>query len=187
MHSTQPVHRIRQFLAIILAALLAAPALPARDIHDWANLKKVKLGTPVHVQLWTGETLGGELDAVSDSTVRLSVADSSAPQAGWSRTVDRASIHRVARVRHTDPPNPNHWLIGGAVAGGIAGIAAGAVQDAKHGNNGRWVVDGFAGAVLGFVAAVAVVGGVLVVKTVSSSSHVRVVYEDSGAPPPPSS
>jgi len=181
------MHATRPFLAVLLAALLAAPALPARENHDWANVKKVKPGTPVRVQLWSGESLGGELDAVSDSTLRLSVTDSSAPQTGWSRTLDRASIHRVARTRRNDPPDPNHWLIGGAVAGGIAGVAVGAAQDAKRGTNGRWLVGGFAGAVIGFMAAVAVVGGVLVVKTVRNSSHVRVVYEDASPPPPPSS
>jgi hypothetical protein len=183
--STRANHQVRQFLAVLLAALLAAPAATARDIHDWSNVKKLNPGTAVHVQLWSGENLAGELDAASDSTLRLSVSDSTAPQTGWSRTLDRAKIHRVARIRHRDLPNPNHWLIGGAVAGGIAGIAVGAAKDAKQGNNGRWIVDGFGGAVLGFVAALAVVGGVLVVKTVSNSTHVRVVYEDAGNPPPP--
>src|SRR5277367_2277997 len=168
---------MRQILAVLLAALLAAPALPARDNHDWANVEKVKLGTHVRVLLWSGESLGGELDAVSDSTLRLSVADRSAPQTGWSRTVDRASIHRIARVRQNELPNPHHWLVAGAVAGGVAGVATGAVQDARHGDNGRWIVDGFAGAVAGFLAAVAVVGAVAIVKTARNSSHVRVVYE----------
>ncbi len=183
MHPTQPVHRIRQFLAILLAALLAAPAATARNIHDWSNVKKLIPGTPVRIQLWSGENLAGELDAASDSTLRLSVADSTTPQTGWSRTLDRAKIHRVARIRRSDPPNPNHWMIGGALAGGVAGIAVGAAKDAKQGNNGRWIVDGFGGAVLGFVAALAVVGAVLVAKTVSNSTHVRVVYEDPGNPP----
>jgi hypothetical protein len=174
---------MRQILAILLAALLAAPALSARDNHDWANVKKLNPGTPVRVLLWSGESLGGELDAVSDSTLRLSVADSSAPQTGWSRTLDRASIHRVSRSRRNDPPNPNHWLIGGAVAGGAAGVVAGAVQDAKNGTNGRWVLGGFAGAVFGFLAAVAAVGTVAIVKTARNASYLRVVYEDGGAPP----
>jgi len=175
---------MRQILAVLLAALLAAPALPARDNHDWANVEKVKLGTHVRVLLWSGENLGGELDAVSDSTLRLSVADSSAPQSGWSRTLDRGSIHRVSRARRNDPPNPHPWLIGGAVAGGVAGVAVGAVQDAKRGTNGRWLLGGFAGAVFGFVAAVAAVGTVAIVKTARDASHVRLLYEDPGAPPP---
>lgn len=175
---------MRQILAILIAALLAAPAISARDAHDWANVKKLNPGTHVRVLLWSGESLGGELDAVSDSTLRLSVADSSVAQTGWSRTLDRAGIHRVSRVRRNDPPNPNHWLIAGAVAGGAAGVAVGAVQDAKRGTSGRWLLDGFGGAVLGFVASVAVVGTVAIVKTARNSSHVRVVYEDGGTPPP---
>jgi hypothetical protein len=175
---------MRQILAVLLAALLAAPAISARDAHDWANVKKLNPGTPVRVLLWSGESLGGELDAVSDSTLRLSVADSSAPQTGWSQTLDRASIHRVSRARRNDPPNPNHWLIGGAVAGGAAGVIVGAVQDARRGTSGRWLLGGFGGAVLGFVAAVAAVGTVAIAKTARNASHVRVVYEDAGAPPP---
>jgi hypothetical protein len=58
------------------------------------------------------------------------------------------------------------------------------VQDAKRGTSGRWLVGGFGGAVLGFVASVAVVGTVAIVKTARNSSHVRVVYEDGGTPPP---
>jgi hypothetical protein len=177
MNATRPL------LAVLLATLLAAPAVPARENHDWADVRKVKPGTAVRVLLWSGESLGGELDAVSDSTLRLSVADSSAPQAGWSRTLDRASIHRVSRARRNDPPNPSHWLVGGAVAGGVAGVAVGAVQDAKHGANGRWLLGGFAGAVLGFVAAVAAVGAVAIVKTARNASQVRVIYEDGGVPP----
>jgi outer membrane usher protein FimD/PapC len=181
-----PTHPTRQILAILLAALLAAPAVPARDAHDWANVKKLNPGTPVRVLLWSGESLGGELDAVSDSTLRLSVADRSAPQTGWSRTLDRASIHRVSRARHNDPPNPKRWLIGGTVAGGAAGIAVGAAQDANRGTTGRWLLGGFAGAVLGFLAAVAAVGTVAIVKTARNASQVRVIYEDGGAPPPSS-
>jgi hypothetical protein len=87
------------------------------------------------------------------------------------------------RARRNDPPNPSHWLVGGAVAGGVAGVAVGAVQDAKHGANGRWLLGGFAGAVLGFVAAVAAVGAVAIVKTARNASQVRVIYEDGGVPP----
>jgi hypothetical protein len=183
MRPTHAMHRTRPFLAVLLAVLLTAPAVPARDNHDWTNVKKVKPGTPLRVQLWSGENLGGELDAVSDSTLRLSVADSGAPQTGWSRTLDRVSIHRVSRARRNAPPNPNHWLIGGAVAGGVAGIAVGAMQDGKRGTSGRWLLGGFAGAVLGFVAAVAAVGTVAIVKTARNASQVRIIYEDEGAPP----
>lgn len=71
----------------------------------------------------------------------------------------------------------------GAVAGGAIGVGTGAIGDAKHGNNGRWLVDGFAGAVLGFFASCAVLAGVAVVHAAQLPRHTKVIYEDNNPPP----
>ena len=74
-------------------------------------------------------------------------------------------------------------MIAGAAAGGAAGVGVGIARDAKYGNNGRWVVDGFAGAVLGFFGSCVALAGVAAFHLTQSPGHHKVIYEDDGPPP----
>jgi hypothetical protein len=169
---------MRRMLVTVLIALLLVPTLPARGNRDWENLKKVKPGAGVQVSLWTGENLSGEIEGVSDTGMQIAtVGGNFDPLVGWLRDFDRANIRSVARMREHNLPNSKRWMIVGALAGGAVGVTQGAVGDAQHGNNGRWIVGGFAGAVLGLVASCGVVGIVDVTRGV----HRReIVYEDQG-------
>jgi hypothetical protein len=172
---------MRRMLVAVLVSLLLIPALPARGKRDWENVKKLKAGAAVEVSLWTGESLSGEVEGVSDTGMQIAaVGGNIDPRVGWLRDFDRASIRSVARVQEHSLPNSKKWMIAGALAGGAVGVTQGAVRDAEHGNNGRWIVGGFAGAVLGFVASCAAVGVVGIVD-VSRGIHRReIVYEDQG-------
>ena len=170
---------MRRILVTVLTALLLVPTLPARGKRDWENVKKLKAGAAVEVSLWTGESLSGEVEGVSDTGMQIAaVGGNIDPRVGWLRDFDRANIRSVARTREHRLPDSKRWLIAGTLAGGAIGVTQGAVRDAEHGNNGRWIVGGFAGAVLGFVASCAAVGVVGIVD-VSRGIHRReIVYED---------
>ena len=174
---------MRRTLIALLVALLMVPDLPARTNHDWDNVKKIKPGTILEIQLKSGDHVYGELDQVSDSALRIYAADNNSAQTNWQRDLDRKQIQRIVRFRRSsDLPNPAHWMAIGTVAGGAIGVGAGAIGDAKHGNNGRWLVDGFAGAVLGFFASCAVSAGVAVVHAAQLPHHTNVIYEDNNPP-----
>jgi hypothetical protein len=175
---------MRRTLIALLIPLLLVPDLPARSNHDWDNVKKVKPGTTLEIQLKSGDQLYGELDQVTDSGLRFYSVDPNFPQTNWQRDLARNQIRRIVRFRRSsDLPNPKHWMAIGAVAGGAIGVGAGATGDARHGNNGRWLIDGFAGALLGFFASCAVLTGVAVVHAAQLPRHTRVIYEDNSPPP----
>lgn len=175
---------MRRTLTALLIALLFVPDLPARSNHDWDNVKKVKPGTTLEIQLKNGDHLYGELDQVSDSALRIYAADNNSAQTNWQRDLDRTQIRRIVRFRRSsDFPNPARWMTIGAVAGGAIGVGTGAIGDARHGNNGRWIVDGFAGAILGFFASCAVLAGVALVHVAQLPRHTKLIYEDNSPPP----
>lgn len=172
---------MRRMLVTVLIALLLTPTLPARGSHDWENLKKLKPGAAVEISLWTGENLSGEIAGVSDTGMQVAtVGGNIDPRVSWLRDFDRANIRSVARMREHSLPNSKRWMIAGALAGGAVGVTQGAVRDAEHGNNGRWIVGGFAGAVLGFVVSCAALGVVGVVDITRGVHRREVVYEDKG-------
>lgn len=172
---------MRRMLVTVLIALLLAPTLPARGSHDWENVKKLKPGAAVEISLWTGENLSGEIAGVSDTGMQVAtVGGNIDPRVSWLRDFDRANIRSVARMREHSLPNSKRWMIAGALAGGAVGVTQGAVRDAEHGNNGRWIVGGFAGAVLGFVVSCAALGVVGVVDITRGVHRREVVYEDKG-------
>jgi hypothetical protein len=176
---------MRRTLIALIITLLLVPDLPARSKHDWDNVKKVKPGTTLEIQLKSGDHVYGELDQVSDSGLRIYAADNNSAQTNWQRDLDRKQIQRIVRFRRSSEfPNPARWMAIGAVAGGAIGVGAGAIGDAKHGNNGRWLVDGFAGAVLGFFASCAVLAGVGVFHAAELPRHTKIIYEDNSPPPP---
>lgn len=74
---------MRRTLIALLIALLLAPDLPARTNHDWDNVKMVKPGTTLEIQLKSGDHVYGELDQVSDSGLRIYAADNNSAQTNW--------------------------------------------------------------------------------------------------------
>lgn len=172
---------MRRMLVAVLVSLLLIPTLPARSKRDWENVKKLKIGAAVEVSLWTGENLSGKVEGVSDTGMQIgAVGGNINPRVGWLRDFDRGNIRSVARRREHSLPNSKRWMIAGTLAGGAIGVTQGAVRDAEHGNNGRWIVGGFAGAVLGFVASCAALGVVAVVDTTRGIHRREIVYEDTG-------
>ena len=172
---------MRRLLVTVLVSLLLVPALPARSKLDWENVKKLKPGAAVEVSLWTGENLRGEVEGVSDTGMQIAaVGGNIDPRVGWLRDFARGNIRSVARIREHSLPNSKKWMIAGALAGGAIGVTQGAARDAEHGNNGRWIVGGFAGAVIGFAASCAALGVVAVVDTTRGIHRREIVYEDTG-------
>lgn len=164
---------MRRALAVLITILLFAHELPARSHRDWENVEKLKRGSRVLIFLSNGVDLSGRIDAVSDAGLRLDTSDDRAGfRTGSLSEVDRKTVRRIVLVPRL--PDSHRWMIAGTLIGGAAGVTAGGISDARHGNNGRWLGAGFAGAVLGFFAsrtALAVVGGVEVFH------HDRIIYE----------
>src|SRR5205823_8727732 len=66
---------MRRVLVSLLAILSCVPGLSARDKSDWANVQKLKPGTPVAILLSAGEELRGYLEAADASGLRLTWLD----------------------------------------------------------------------------------------------------------------
>jgi len=125
---------MRRMLVAVLVSLLLIPTLPARSKRDWENVKKLKIGAAVEVSLWTGESLSGEVESVSDTGMQVAaVGGNIDPRVGWLRDFDRRNIRSVARVREHSLPDSKKWMIAGTLAGGAVGVTTGAVRDAEHG------------------------------------------------------
>lgn len=172
---------MRRTLTALLIVLLLVPELSARSSHDWATVKKLKVGTSVEVLLRRGENISGEVESVSDAGMQIAtVGGNIDPRVGWLRDVDRASIRRIVRIRRSNFPDPKRWMIIGAVAGGAVGVTTGAVGDIEHGNNGRWILGGLGGAGLGFLVSCGALAAVAAVQVARLPNHRQVVYEDAG-------
>jgi hypothetical protein len=175
---------MRRICAALLVVLLLSPDLPARDVHQWQNVEKLKRGTPVLILLQNGTEITGEVETVTDSAVEVAVPDSANYQVAWIQTIQRPTIRRITRTPgRPHLPNPGRWMLVGAVAGGAAGVASGAVSDARNGNQARWLIGGlagsFGGAMFGLVAA-AWVGIVQFPRAILR--HKRVIFEAQTAP-----
>ena len=164
---------MRRALAILLSVAVFAPHLSAQSTRSWENVEKLKPGTPLRILLWNGEQISGKVDGTSETELRLIMRDS---ERTIDRTIDRSEIRRIVRIRHGDLPDPDRWMIRGALIGGAIGVTQGAIRDSTHhSNQGSWLTGGLAGAVLGFFASCAALTGVGVVALVH---HDTVVYED---------
>ena len=140
----------------LLGAILAASAAAqqAKPIANWANLNQLVTGAEIRVTLANGNTLRGFMQRVTAESLAINATTS-------QETLSRQEIRRV------DLKRPGHrlrnTLIGFAVGTG-AGLAAGAVADAKAGpglwlpNSGKEVFSPI-GAVIGTVVGVALPTG----------------------------
>lgn len=163
---------MRHFCISVCIVLLVSPELLARN-HDWSKLSTVKRGTSIVVFLRTGEMVEGSLDGVSSTALVIAGRDY---RGGFLQDVARADVRKVIQIRHAFLPDPHAWIVGGTLIGAGIGATAGAIGDIAHGNNGRWVVGGLAGAGLGFFAACVTAAGIGVVAMFHRD---RVLYEDS--------
>jgi hypothetical protein len=176
---------MRRTLAVVLAVLSIAPGLPARTKHDWDNVMKLKSGAPVLILLWNGDWLDGRIETVTDAELQLDTSATANARTGWRQPITRASIRRIVRLREHEShvPSPNHLLGAGALIGGVTGITIGAIADAKGNVQGKWILDGFAGALLGFFGAGVVAAAVGIAGIAHDSHHHRIIYEDAGPRP----
>ncbi|HEV2206029.1 MAG TPA: hypothetical protein VGR36_05790 [Candidatus Acidoferrales bacterium] len=175
---------MRRVLTALLVALLLCPDLPARDVHQWRNVQKLKRGTPVQVVLWNGTDVYGRIHSVSANGIEVSVPDSVTAKSNWIQAVHRPSVREVVRRSgQMYLPDPHRWMIAGAVAGAAGGVASGAISDARHGYQGRWLFGGligsFGGAMLGVMSAAVVA----IVQLPAAIAHrQRVIFEAQTAP-----
>jgi hypothetical protein len=167
---------MRKVLATLFAVLLFAPALFARAKQDWEHVEKLKPGTPVLISLWSGETISGRVAAVSPTELQLKTADPEDVGIYQLQEFGHANIRRVVRLRRPNLPNPERWMLTGALIGGGVGLTAGAIHDVTHHDNYNWFTGAFGGAVLGFFGSCAVLAGVGVVELFHH--HNTLVYED---------
>ena len=162
---------MRWLLTMGLMLLSVCPQVFASK-RDWERVKRLKHGTAVYVILDKGQPVSGRIDAADDHGLRVATVYP------WDNGVDeqvgRANVRRVVKLRHPVLPDPEKVLIGGMLAGGAVGAVAGGISDAKNGHNGRWLVDGLAGAGLGFLGACMTEAGFGVV---ALFRHDKVVYE----------
>lgn len=170
---------MRPLLAMLLAVLLVSPDLAARDIHDWNNVRKLKHGTTVVVDLTNGDEYWGRIESVQENSLTLAVPDHTVAQASWVHTLDRAAIRQVVRSRGpVYLPDPRRWMIVGAVAGGAAGVTTGAIEDTQKRNQGRWLLGGVFGSMLGAMGGLVTAGCIAVVQLPRGmAQRDKVVYE----------
>ena len=171
---------MRRVLVSLLAILSCVPGLSARDKSDWANVQKLKPGTPVAILLSAGEELRGYLEAADASGLRLTWLDRNGTLIASSHHVDRMSVRKIIRSRHSKlPQDPGRIMVVSTVAGGAVGATSGAIYDATHYNNAHWLTGGLAGAGIGFLGSCVVLGGIGVIEgSVQLFHHSVVVYED---------
>jgi hypothetical protein len=166
---------MRKTFAILLAVLFFTPALLAKNNHGWEHVEKLKHGTSILISLWNGRLINGSVDAVGPATLRIDTAD---PDVGVGslEEFDRANIRRIVRTRRRNLPDPDRWMLAGALIGGGVGLTAGVVRDLNDHENYNWFTGAFGGAVLGFVGSCAVLTGVGVVELFHHRT--TLVYED---------
>lgn len=170
---------MRRTLPALLIVLLLSSELPARTNRGWEDVKKLKPGTSVEVWLWSGENVSGEIDDVSDTGLRVIMVDRTHTRLG-PRHVDRGTIRRIAIFRKPHLPDPERWMLTGALGGGAIGMTAGVVSDARHGGNYNWFEGALGGASLGFFASCAALSAVGIVELARGVHRRKVVYEDKG-------
>jgi hypothetical protein len=171
---------MRRVLVSLLAILFSVPGLSARDKSDWANVQKLKPGTPIAILLWAGEQLRGHLKAADASGLRLTWLDWNGTLISPAHYVDRMFVRKIVRFRHSKlPQDPGRIIIISTVAGGAVGATSGAIYDATHHNNAHWLTGGLAGAGIGFLGSCVVLGGIGVIEgSVELFHHSVVVYEE---------
>lgn len=177
---------MRRVVTILLVALLLCPDLPARDLHKWQNVEKLRHGTTVSVVLWNGGEIKGKFEFATDSSVQVAASNVDAYDPSSIQTIDRTSIRRVIRLRAAwYMPNERTWGTVGAVGGAGAGAIAAGVS---YGDGLHAFFGGLAGALFGWLAGV-LAGGVVMIAQIPGAypRHPKVIFEAAHNPGPPGS
>lgn len=119
-----------RYFAVVVALLFSfllspATSLAQTGMSDWSSLNSVGNGTKVSVKLKDGKKMEGTLDAVSDTSLSLTVKNARKDV----KREDVASVHDLSQKKSVGKAT----LIGlgvGAGAGAVIGLAGDASNDA---------------------------------------------------------
>ena len=109
---------------LLLLCLMAGTAQAKPDLSDWANVKRLTIGTTLQVQTRKGERLVGDLKHVDDNQMVLLVRVSQS-----SRMAVELQKDQVTEVRRKKSRTLS-IILGTAIGLGV-GIGIGAVVDAR--------------------------------------------------------
>src|SRR5260370_4427789 len=123
---------MRKLLGTLFAVLLFAPMVFARGSHGWERVEKLKPGTSVLISLWSGETVSGRIETVSPTALQLRTLDLEDIGIAQLQEFGRANIRSIIHLRRPNLPDPQRWMITGALVGGGVGLASGAIYDVAH-------------------------------------------------------
>ena len=165
----------RKLIAVGFIVLSLTSAGWAKNTHDWEQVEKLKPGTTILIALWNGRLIDGSVDAVGPSSLRMNTAD---PEVGVGslEEFDRVNIRRIVHIRRPGMPEPERWMLIGALAGGAIGLTAGVIDDLSHHENYHWFTGGVGGAGVGFLASCTILAGWGVAELFHH--HRTLVYED---------
>ena len=111
-------HRLTSVTVLVVAILLSSMPLHAQTpSNDWSRLNSLESGTRLSIKLKSGKSLEGTLNSVSESSISLTVKNS-------SQEVKREDVQTVRRI--TKKSATKATLIGMGIGGG-AGAVTGAV------------------------------------------------------------
>lgn len=167
---------MRQTVLSLFLVVFSLPLYAKR--HDWDNLAKLKPGNKISVELWAEAPVEGRFDSATESILRVRTSNSQ-----WgSQTLElpRERIRLVRQIRGPQPRDPVPAMRNAALIGAAGGATIGVVRDVKGGPAAgiNWLVDGIAGAALGFFVDCGIVAGTGVVTVFR---HNRVIYVDKRA------
>ncbi|HWH59282.1 MAG TPA: hypothetical protein VN682_16760 [Terriglobales bacterium] len=156
----------------IIGLLLLAFSLQAfARNHDWTKVQKLKHGTSLEIERWSGPAVVGKLESASGSGIRLKLWDGTPME-----EISRNDVRRVLHLRRSHLGDPHKLLTTGAVIGGIAGATTVAITDRNdcQGCKGfRIAAAGAGGAMFGFLGAAIVGAGF---GTFDLLHHSKVIY-----------
>lgn len=151
-----PTRQITVVLTLLLSFLLTPVTLLAQTgMNDWSRLNSIPSGTKLSVKQKDGKKFDGTLEAVSDSSLSLTVKNARKEV----RREDVASVHEVSGKSAT-----KSTLIGLGVGAG-AGAAIGLAGDASNDDGFESFDNAAAGVVTILGAGVGALAGFLIGKT----------------------
>jgi len=105
----------------------------AKDLADWTNVQRLKIGAEIVVVDVSGNRVQGYLTSVSMSEVKLDAAVANQPGLLSPEVFDRAAVREVYRVGKKFERRMSATTVALASAAGLAaGIAVGAAVVASH-------------------------------------------------------
>jgi hypothetical protein len=164
----------RVFCAAVISVALCSASF-ARQSHDWADVEKLKPGAKIVVTFWADNPVAGRFESASSSGLRMTIG--SKRRGAVVKQFAREDVWTVTHIAGPRLGEPDVWILNGALIGGAAGLTLGVVRDAKRepGAGANWLLDGVAGAGLGFFGGCAAAAGKGIV---GLFRHDQLVYRD---------